>query len=155
MQRKIKLTQWFVYEWRKLSRLKPHRVILRSPLLRIHYYHNKRLQVKKILVPYMGLQLNCYPNNQLDLLCSDNLSFQCTTPSTWLINCVDHCTRLDHQLEKDVGSKVLQFIQTMKIMKLLGHKTLWCTYTATSSRERDELGQELRLQSQFVWTEFA
>ena len=24
----------------------PHRVILRSPLLRIHYYQNKQLQVK-------------------------------------------------------------------------------------------------------------
>ena len=37
---------------------------------------------------------------------------------------------------------------------MLGHKTLWCTYTTTSSRERDELGQELRLRSQFAWTEF-
>ena len=43
----------------------------------------------------------------------------------------------------------------MKIKKMLGHKTLWCKYTATSSRERDELGQELRLLSQFAWTEFA
>ena len=43
----------------------------------------------------------------------------------------------------------------MKIKKMLGHKTLWCTYTATSSREKDELGQELRLRSQFAWTEFA
>ena len=38
---------------------------------------------------------------------------------------------------------------------MLDHKTLWCKYTATSSRERDELGQELRLLSQFAWTEFA
>ena len=43
----------------------------------------------------------------------------------------------------------------MKIKKMLSHKTLRCTYTATSSRERDELGQELRLRSQFAWTEFA
>ena len=43
----------------------------------------------------------------------------------------------------------------MKIKKLLGHKTLWCKYTATSSRERDELGQEPCLRSQFAWTEFA
>ena len=41
------------------------------------------------------------------------------------------------------------------IKKMLGHKTLRYKYTATSSRERDELGQELRLQSQFAWTEFA
>ena len=43
----------------------------------------------------------------------------------------------------------------MKIRKMLGHKTLWCKYTATSPRERDELGQELWLRSQFAWTEFA
>ena len=32
---------------RKPTRQKPHRVILRSPLPRIHYYHKKRLQVKE------------------------------------------------------------------------------------------------------------
>ena len=30
---------------------------------------------KEIPVPYTNLQLNPYPNTQLDLLCSDNLSF--------------------------------------------------------------------------------
>ena len=35
------------------------------------------------------------------------------------------------------------------------HKTLRCKYTTTSSRERDELGQEPCLRSQFAWTEFA
>ena len=43
----------------------------------------------------------------------------------------------------------------MKIKKMLGHKTLRCIYTATSSRERDELEQELRLRLQFAWTKFA
>ena len=42
----------------------------------------------------------------------------------------------NHQLEKDVGGKVLQFINTMKIMKLLGYETLRHTNAATSSRER-------------------
>ena len=37
---------------------------------------------KGIPVPYTNLQLNLYPNTQLDLFCCDNLSFQCTTPST-------------------------------------------------------------------------
>ena len=36
---------------------------------------------KGILVPYTNLQLNPYPNTQLDLFYSDKLSFQCTTPS--------------------------------------------------------------------------
>ena len=30
---------------------------------------------KGILVPYANLQLNLYPNTQLDLFCSDNFSF--------------------------------------------------------------------------------
>ena len=30
---------------------------------------------KGISIPYTNLQLNSYPNTQLDLFCSDNLSF--------------------------------------------------------------------------------
>ena len=37
--------------------------------------------------------------------------------------------------ENDVGSKILQFIHMMKIKKMLGHNTLRCTNTATSSKE--------------------
>ena len=75
-------------------------------------------------------------------------------PSTWLTNCVDPSTRLQSPIKKIVDCKVLQFIHTIKIKKMLGHKTLRCKYITTSSREKDELGQELRLQSQFAWTEF-
>ena len=57
--------------------------------------------------------------------------------------------------KKIFGYKVLQFIHTMKIKKMLGHKTLRCKYTTIYSRERDELGQELCLWSQFAWIEFA
>ena len=35
---------------------------------------------KGISVPYTNLQLNPYPNTQLDLFCSDNSSFWCTAP---------------------------------------------------------------------------
>ena len=42
-----KLTRWFIYEWEKPTRQKPHWVILRSPLLKFYYYHNKQLQVKE------------------------------------------------------------------------------------------------------------
>ena len=41
-----------------------------------------------------------------------------------------------YQLENDVGYKVLQFINMMKITKLLGYKTLQCTNTAASWIER-------------------
>ena len=36
---------------------------------------------KGIPVPYTNLQLNPYPNTQLDLFYSDDLSFRCTAPS--------------------------------------------------------------------------
>jgi len=73
--------------------------------------------------------------------------------SMWLTSCTDSNTRLQSPTKKFVGCKVLQFIHTMKIKKMLSHKTLRCKYTTTSSREKDELGQELCLQSQFAWTE--
>ena len=75
-------------------------------------------------------------------------------PSTWLANCVDPSMRLQSPTKKIFGCKFLQFIHTMNIKKMLGHKTLWCKYTATTSRERDELRLELRLRSQFAWTKF-
>ena len=65
---------------------------------------------KEITVPYTNLQLNPYSNTQFDLFCSDNLSFQCMAPGTWLTNCVNLSMRLDHQLGKDIGCKVLLFI---------------------------------------------
>ena len=43
---------------------KPHWVILRSPLSRIHYYHNKRLQVKEsqYFIPTYNWTLTLIPN---------------------------------------------------------------------------------------------
>ena len=76
--------------------------------------------------------------------------FDARLPSTWLTNCADPSTWLQSPTKKVVSCKVLQFIHTMKIKKMLSHKTLRCTYTTTSSRERDELRQELRLWSQFT-----
>ena len=70
----------------KTTKTKPHWVNLRLPLSRIHYYQNKQLQVKGIAVPNINIQLNLYPNTQLDLWCSGNLSVQCTNLNTWLTN---------------------------------------------------------------------
>ena len=44
--------------------------ILENPLL-----PKQAVTSKGIPVPYTNLQLNPYPNTQLDLFCSDNLSF--------------------------------------------------------------------------------
>ena len=61
--------------------------------------------------------------------------FDAWLPSTWLTNYTDPSTRLQSPNKKVIGCKVLQFIPTMKIKKMLGHKTQWCTYTTTSSQE--------------------
>ena len=92
---------------------------------------------KGILVPYTNLQLNHYPNTQMDLFCSDNLSFS-MHGSQYVTNQSMHGFKYvtNHQLEKNVGCKVLQFINTMKITKLLGYKTLRYTNLLASSRER-------------------
>ena len=129
-------------------------MIFRSPLPKLYYYHNKRLQVKESQVPYQPtFALTTIPNWTCSVMTVP--PFDTRLPSTWLTNCADPNTRLQSPTKKVVGCKVLQFIHTMKIKKMLGHKTLRCTYTATSSRERDELGQKLRLRSQFAWIVFA
>ena len=81
--------------------------------------------------------------------------FDAQFPSTWLTVARIPVCAFKTPTKKIVDCKILQFIHTIKIKKMLGHKTLRCKYTATSSRERDELGQELCLQSQFAWTKFA
>ena len=55
---------------------------------------------KGIPVPYTNLQLNPYPNTQLDLFCNDNFFFWCTAPSTWLTNCADPSMRLQSPTRK-------------------------------------------------------
>ena len=76
-------------------------------------------------------------------------------PSAWLTVAWIPVRDFKTPTKKIFSCKVLQFIHTMKIKKMLCHKTLQCKYMATSSREKDELGQELCLRSQFAWTEFA
>ena len=98
---------------------------------------------KEILVPYTNLQLNPYPNTQLDLFCSDNLSFPCMTPSTWLTNrCAVSNMQLNHQLQKDVGYKVLQFITRWRSRSSLITK-LYGIQTQQLFQEKDELWEIL------------
>ena len=120
----------------KTYRQKPHWVIFKSLLPKLHCYHNKRLQARnpKYLT---NLQLNPYPNTQLDLFCSDSSPFWCTAPK-YVTNQFARIPIRDfnHQSKKIIGFKVLQFIHMMKIRKILGHKTVRCKYTATSPRKR-------------------
>ena len=131
------MTRWFVYEWGKPTWRKPYRVILRSPLPRIHYYHNRRLQVKEsqYLIPTYSWTLTPIPNWTCSVVTSSlfNARLPVHDKPIW---CADPSMRLTHQLEKDVGCKFLQFINMMKIKKLLGYKTLRCTNIVPSLRER-------------------
>ena len=90
---------------------------------------------KGIPVPYTNLQLNPYSNIQLDLFCSDNLSFQCTTPNTWLNNYAHLSMWLDHQLEKDVDYKVLLFLTRWRSWSCLVIKPYGVQNIVASSRE--------------------
>ena len=89
-------------------------------------------------LPTYSWTLTAIPNWTCSVV-TDPLS-DAQLPSTWLTNSVDPSTQLQSPTKKIVGCKVVQFIHTMKIKKMLSHKTLRCTYTTTSSRERDELG---------------
>ena len=92
---------------------------------------------KRILIPYTNLQLNPYPNTQLDLFYSDNLSFQCTAPNMWLTNLMHGSQYAAYTLTWErCWLQSSSVHHTMKIMKLIGYKTLWCTNTAASWRER-------------------
>ena len=95
-----KFTLWFVYEWGKPTRKKLHRVILRSPLLRIHYYQNKQLQVKEsqYLIPIYNWTLTPIHNWTCSIVTISH--FQCTAPSTWLTNCTDPSTRLQSPIRE-------------------------------------------------------
>ena len=49
---------------------------------------------KEISVPYTNLQLNLYPNTQLDLFCSGNFPFWFMAPKYLTNQCADPNTRL-------------------------------------------------------------
>ena len=74
----------------KTTETKPHQVILKSSLPRIHHYQSQVVtSIRNLTKPFglsrnTNLQLNLYANTQLDLYCSSNLSVQCTNPNTWL-----------------------------------------------------------------------
>ena len=88
MQQKINLTRVICLQMGKTIEAKPHWVILRSPLPRIHYYQSQVVtSIRNLIKPFglsrnTNLQLNPYPNTQLDLYCSGNLFVQCTNPNT-------------------------------------------------------------------------
>ena len=109
---------------------------------------------KGIPIPYTNLRWNPCPIPNWTCSIVTISLFDALLPSTWLTNARIPVCDFNHQLEKVVGCKILQFIPTMKIKKMLGHKTLRCTYTATFSQEWWTRAK-LCLQLQIAWTNFA
>ena len=106
MQQKIKLTQWFVYKWGKPPRQNPYRVILRSPLLRIHYYHNKWLQVKESQYLILTYSWTLTPIHNWTYSVVIISSSQCTAPNMWLTNrCTNPSTWLTTNLRRMLAAK--------------------------------------------------
>ena len=136
MQRKLNWHRWFVFKWEKPTQKKLHRVILRSPLLRIHYYQNKWLQVKESQYHIPTYSWTFTPILKWTCFVVTISPFQCTTPNTWLTNLMHPNMRLTHQLEKECWFQSSSVHHMMKIKKLLGHKTLRCTNPVASSRKR-------------------
>ena len=139
-----KLTWWFVYEWGKPIWEKPYRVILKSPLPRIHYYQNKWLQVKEsqYLILTYSWTLTLKPNWPCSVVTI--FPFQCTAPSTWLANCADPSTLLQSPTREGCWLQSSSVHHTMKIKKLIGYKTLRCTKQQLLHK-KDELRQILSL----------
>ena len=132
-----KLTRWFIYEWGKPTRQKPHRVILRSSLPRIHNYHNKQLQVKEsqYLIPTYSWTLTPIPNWTCSVVTIS--PFQCTAPSMWLTNSMRGSQYVAYSPTwEECWLQSSSIHHTMKITKPLGYNTLRCTNTTASWIER-------------------
>ena len=98
---------------------------------------------KRIPVPYSNLQLNPYPNTQLDLFCSDNLSFQCTALRTWLTNWYTNpSTWLTINLRRILAAKFFNLSTRWKSWNSLVIKP-YSILMQQLLQERDELGQIL------------
>ena len=94
---------------------------------------------KRITVPYTNLQLNLYPNTQLDLFYCDNLSFQYMTPSTWLTSqCTNPSTWLTTNLRKMLVTKFFNSSRRWRLKSSLITKSL--AYKCGSFYKKDELG---------------
>ena len=111
---------------------KPYRVIFRSPLLKLHYYHNKRIQVKESQVPYQPT-IEPLPQYRVAriLICNFN-----------------------HQLRRLLAAKFFNSSTQWRSRRCLVTKPKGA-HTQQLLHKNDELGQELRLWLQIAWIEFS
>ena len=116
-------------------------MILRSSLSRIHYYHNKRLQIKEsqYLVPTYSWTLTPILNWTCSVVTIS--PFQCTAPSIWLINrCTDPSMWLTTNLRRMLAAKFFSSSTRWISRKSLVTK-LYGVQTQQLLVEKDELGQ--------------
>ena len=69
------MTQWFIYEWGKTYKVKTPSGDFQVTTPKIPLLSQQMVTSKGILVPYTNVQLNPYPNIQLDLFFSNNFPF--------------------------------------------------------------------------------
>ena len=125
----------------KTSKAKPHWVILRSPLPRIHYYHNKWLQVKEsqYFIPIYSWTLTSIPNWTCSVVTISH--FQCTASSTWLTNrCTDLSTWLTTNLRRMLAAKFFNSSTQWRSRNSLVTKS-YGIQVQQLLQEKDELGQ--------------
>ena len=81
IQQKINMTQVICFRIRKTYMAKTPSSDFKVTTPETLLLSQQAVTSKGIPVPYINLELNPYPNTQLDLFCSDNLSFQCIAPN--------------------------------------------------------------------------
>ena len=123
MQRKLNLTWVICFRMGKTNTAKTPLGDFKVTTPENSLLSQQAVTSKGIPVPYTNLQLNPYPNTQLELLCSDNLSVYCTAPSTWLTTSANASTQLQSPTREGCWLQSSSIHHTMKIKKLLGHKT--------------------------------
>ena len=69
----------------------------------IQLLSQKVITSKEILAPYTKLQLNPYPNIQLDLFCNDNFPFRCMAPKYVTNHYMDPSMRLQSPTREGCG----------------------------------------------------
>ena len=99
---------------------------------------------KGIPVSYTNLQLNPYPNTYLDLFSSDNFSFWCMTPNTWLTNCVDPSMRLQSPTREGCWLQSSSVHPRLRSRRCLVTKP-YGAQTQQLLHKNDELGKILSL----------
>ena len=124
-------------------------MILRSPLPRIHYYHNKRLQVKEsqYLISTYNWTLIPIPNWTCSVVTISH--FQCTAPNTWLTNrCTDSSTWLTINLRRMLVAKFFSSSTRWRSQSSLVTKP-YGVQTQQLLQEKDGLGHKC-LRSQYA-----